>query len=64
MKNLETFTKENITLIIIDEWNKSKLGVYLENNQPQWFKDIASENYSPITGVAVNSANRIVNIKV
>lgn len=55
--------KKDIVLIIKEEWNKSKLGIYFEANTPDWIKEITPGNAHPMNNIADHAADRILNIK-
>jgi len=61
MKNI---TKEEIVLIIKEEWDNSRLGSYFTNNTPDWIKEIVPKEYisHPMDTIANNAANKILNM--
>lgn len=56
--------KKDIVLIIKEEWSKSKLGIYFEENTPDWIKEITPANAHPMNNIAAHVADRILNIKI
>ena len=63
LKNDDAFYKyyENkIARVIIKEWSDSKLGVYMEKNEPQWIKDIFIEKHTAIDYIAKKSTNEFL----
>lgn len=52
--------KISIVAAIKEEWDKSKMGIYIEKSRPNWIKDILSDDYHPIDRIAKQAADNFL----